>query len=185
MTSGLRADFSGAIHKTQILKGIPKASKYQATSWTAETVKELMRSAADRQISIKVHHANKTGMMGRNIGHLIAAGDDKWTIAIGTGIGGKQTVPYAKYQDEGGTTHPTVTKRMRGWAWYMYAKWKEERFRWLALTKKSKLDVVIPASRWFTSIIEQRKPILTAQMQPAAVLKVAEMTAGSSAGELA
>jgi hypothetical protein len=144
-----------------------------------------MRSAADRQISIKVHHAKKTSMMGRNIGHLIAAGDDKWTIAIGTGIGGKQTVPYAKYQDEGGTTHPTVTKRMRGWAWYMYAKWKEERFRWLALTKKSKLDVVIPASRWFTSIIEQRKPILTAQMQPAAVLKVAEMTAGSSAGELA
>ena len=182
---GLRADFSGAIRKTEVLKTLPKAHKYQATSWTAETIKALMRSAADRQISTRVHHSKKTAMMQRNIGQLIGVGDDKWTIAIGTGIGGKQSVPYAKIQDEGGTTHPTVTKRMRGWAWFMYAKWKEERFKWLALTKKSKLDVNIPASKWFTSIIEQREPILSAQMQPAAVLKVAEMMAGSSAGKLA
>ena len=183
--AGLRADFSGAIRKTEVLKTLPKAHKYQATSWTAETIKELMRSAADRQLSVRLYHSQKTSMMGRNIGKIIGEGDDKWTIAIGTGIGGKQSVPYAKIQDEGGTTHPTVTKRMRGWAWFMYAKWKEERFRWLALTKKSKLDVHIPASKWFTSIIEQREPILSAQMQPAAVLKVAEMMAGSSAGKLA
>lgn len=185
MTIGLRADFSGAIHKTQVLKNIPSSSKYQATSWTAETIKALMRSAADRQISGQVHHGKKTSMMGRNIGQMITAGDDKWTIAIGTGIGGKETVPYADIQDKGGTTHPTVTKRMRGWAWYMYAKWGEERWKWLALTKKSKLDVKIPASKWFTSIIEKREPILSAMMQPGAVLKVAEMMAGSSAGKLA
>lgn len=183
--AGLRADFSGAIRKTQVLKTLPKAHKYQATSWTAETIEALMRSAADRQLSIRLYHAKKSGMMGRNIGKIIGEGDDKWTIAIGTGIGGKQTVAYADIQDKGGTTHPSVTKRMRAWAWFMYRKWKEERFKWLALTNKSKLDVVIPASRWFTSIIEEREPILSAQMQPAAVLKVAEMMAGSSAGKLA
>jgi len=177
---GLKADFSGAIRKTGTLKALPAAHKYQATTWTAEMVKELMRSAADRQISIRLYHAKKTGMMGRNIGKVITVGDDRWTITIGTGVGGKQSVPYAKIQDEGGTTHPSVTKRMRGWAWYMYFKWGEERFKWLALTKKSKLDVVIPASKWFTSIIEKQEPILSAMMQPNVVLQVAEIMASGA-----
>ena len=179
---GLRADFSGAIRKTQVLGALGRAHKYQCTSWTAETIKALMRSAADRQISTRVHHSKKTAMMQRNIGQLIGVGDDRWTIAIGTGIGGKQSVPYAKIQDEGGTTHPTVTKRMRGWAWFMYAKWKEERFKWLALTKKSKLDVNIPASKWFTSVIEEREPILSAMMQKNVVLQVAEIMGSGAVG---
>jgi len=183
--AGLRADFSGAIRKTETLKAMPAAHKYQATSWTAETIKALMDSARDRQLSIRLYHSQKTSMMMRNIGKVITVGNDLWTITIGTGVGGKQSVPYAKIQDEGGTTHPTVTKRMRGWAWFMYGKWKEERFKWLALTKKSKLDVNIPASKWFTSVIEKQEPILSARMQPGAVLKVAEMMAGSSAGKLA
>ncbi|MCJ7643289.1 MAG: hypothetical protein MUP28_02280 [Candidatus Aminicenantes bacterium] len=180
--AGLRADFSGAICKTQVLKALPKAHKYQATTWTAETIKALMDSAGDRQLSVRLYHSQKTSMMMRNIGKVITVGDDRWTIAIGTGVGGKQSVPYAKIQDEGGTTHPTVTKRMRGWAWFMYAKWKEERFKWLALTKKSKLNVVIPASKWFTSVIEKQEPILEGMMQPAAVLKVAEIMGGGGVG---
>jgi len=180
--AGLRADFSGAIRKTQVLGTLGRAHKYQATSWTAETIKALMRSAADRQISTRVHHSKKTSMMGRNIGKIITVGDERWIITIGTGVGGKQTVPYAKIQDEGGTTHPTVTKRMRGWAWFMYAKWKEERFKWLALTKKSKLDVNIPASKWFTSVIEEREPILSAMMQKNVVLQVAEIMGDGGVG---
>jgi len=175
---GLRADFSGAIRKTETLKNLPKAHKWIATNWSSETLKELIRSAADRQISIRLYHAKKGGMMHRNIGQLIAAGDDKWTIAIGTGIAGRQSVPYAKIQDVGGTTHPTVTPRMRRWAWAMYAQWGEERYKWLALTKKSKLTVNIWPSKWFTSIIEAREPILSARMQKAEVLKLAEMRAG-------
>jgi hypothetical protein len=185
MTIGLSVDFSGAVKKTNMLLNLGKASKYQCTSWTAETIRELMRSAADRQISVKIHHAKKTSHMGRNIGKIIAAGEERWSIAIGTGIGGKQHVRYAKYQDEGGTTHPTVTKRMRRWAWFMYSKWGEERYKWLALTKKSRLNVVIPPSGWFTSIIKQREPVLSAMMRKPAVLRVAEMMAGSSAGKLA
>lgn len=184
MTDGvrLRADFLGAIKKTQVLKGIPKAAKWQAKNWTADTIKELMRSADDRQLSIRLYHAKKTSMMKRNIGHLIATGDDKWTIAIGTGVGGKQTVPYADIQDKGGMTHPTVTKRMRRWAWAMYAQWGEERWKWIALTKKSKFTVNIPASKWFTSIIEKQEPILSAMMQPDVVLKVAEIMGSGAVG---
>jgi hypothetical protein len=180
---GLRADFSGAIRKTETLKALPKAHKYQATSWTASTIKLLMRSAANMQKSSK--YKKKTALMQRNVGYLVAAGDDKWTIAIGTGIGGKQSVPYAKIQDEGGTTHPTVTPRMRKWAWWAFYKFKEERFKWLALTKQSQLTVNIPESKWFSGVIAEQEPRLSALMQKPAVLKIAEMMASSSAGKLA
>jgi hypothetical protein len=181
----LRADFSGAIKKTQVLKTIPAAHKLQATYWSSDTLKELRQSAADRQISIHVHHGKKTGMMGRNTGQVVTGGDGKWIITLGTGIGGHQTVPYALIQDKGGTTHPTVTARMRAWAWFMYGKWKEERYKWLALTKKGKLDINIPASRWFSEVMEKREPVLAAMMQKVAVLRLAEMLAGSSGGPLA
>ena len=180
---GLRADFTGAIRKTETLKALPRAHKYQATSWTAETIRLLMRSAANMQKSSK--YKKKTSLMGRNIGQLIAAGDERWTIAIGTGIGGKQTVPYAKIQDEGGTTHPNVTDRMRGWAWAMFYKFKEERFKWLALTKQSQLTVNVPESKWFSGVIAEQEPRLSALMQKPTVLRLAEMMAGSSAGKLA
>jgi len=180
---GLRADFSGAIRKTETLKALPRAHKYQATSWTAETIKELMRSAAQMQKSSK--YKKKSSLMGRNIGQLIAAGDERWTIAIGTGIGGKQSVPYALIQDKGGTTHPVVTDRMRKWAWWAYYKFKEERFKWLALTKQGTLTVNIPESKWFSGVIAEQEPRLSAMMQKPVVLRLAEMMAGSSAGKLA
>jgi len=181
----LRADFSGAIKKTQVLKSLPRAHKLQATIWSGDTLKLLRESAADRQIALRVHHGKKTGMMGRNTGQMIVGGDGKWIITLGTGVGGKQTVPYAKIQDVGGVTHPTVSARMRAWAWFMYGKWKEERFKWLALTKKGTLDVTIPASRWFTEIVERREPILADMMSKTAVLRLAEMLASSSGGPLA
>ena len=180
---GLRADFSGAIRKTETLKELPRAHKDQATSWTAETIKLLMRSAANMQKSSK--YKKKTSLMMRNIGKEIQAGDERWRIAIGTGIGGKLSVPYARIQDEGGTTHPTVTPRMRKWAWWAFYKFKEERFKWLALTKQSQLTVNIPESKWFSGVIAEQEPRLSAMMQKPTVLKIAEMMAGSSVGKLA
>jgi hypothetical protein len=173
--SQITADFSGAIQKTKTLLRIPRATKYQTTSWTLETIKELKRSAADRQLSAKLHHGKKTSQMGRNIGKSISTDEAKWNILIGTGVGGTQSVKYALIQDQGGVTHPTVTKKMRGRAWAMYKQWGEERYKWLALTKKGNLSIPIFASKWFTSIIEKREPELTAMMQPAAVLRVAEI----------
>ena len=180
---GLRADFSGAIRKTETLKNLPKAHKYQATSWTADVIKLLMRSAANMQKSSK--YKKKTSMMMRNIGQLVAAGDERWTIAIGTGIGGKQSVPYAKIQDVGGTTHPVVTARMRKWAWWAFYKFKEDRFKAIALTKQGTLTVNVPESKWFSGVIAEQEPRLSMLMSKPAVLKLAEMMAGSSAGKLA
>jgi hypothetical protein len=169
---GLRADFSGAIRKTQVLKSLPAAAKHQATTWTTETIQALMRSAAAMQKSPK-----KTGMMGRNIGKVITVGNDTWTITIGTGVGGKQTVPYARIQDEGGTTKAHMIYAKSGGVLAFLWKGKDT-----FLSHVHHPGSKIPASRWFTKVIEERKPILAGMMQPNVVLKVAEIMGGGGVG---
>jgi len=171
---GLRADFSGAIRKTQVLKALPAAAKHQATSWTAETIQALMRSAASMQ---KSGPTRKTGMMGRNIGKVITVGDGHWTITIGTGVGGKQTVPYARIQDQGGKTRAHMIYAKSGGV--LAFPWKgKDTF----LSHVHHPGSNIPASKWFTSVIEDREPILEGMMQPDVVLKVAEIMGSGGVG---
>ncbi len=51
---------------------------------------------------------------------------------------------YARIQELGGPTHPTVTPKMRRWAWAMFYETKNPMYRGVALTKKAKLDIIIP-----------------------------------------
>lgn len=59
-------------------------------------------------------------------------------------------VPYAAIHNRGGTTHPTVTPKMRRFAWAQHYreagedKKKDTYWKRLALTKKPKLTVTIP-----------------------------------------
>jgi len=171
---GLRADFTGAIRKTQVLKSLPAAAKRQATSWTTETIFALMRSAAAMQ---KSGPTRKTGMMGRNIGKVITVGNDRWTITIGTGVGGKQTVPYARIQDQGGKTKAHMIYAKTGGV--LAFSWKgKDTF----LSHVHHPGSNIPASRWFTGVIEEREPILEGMMQPNVVLQVAEIMGGGGVG---
>jgi len=57
---------------------------------------------------------------------------------------------YAAIHEFGGDIHPTVTKKMRAWAWAMFHKTKNEMYRGIALTKKDKLDIHIPARPYLT-----------------------------------
>jgi hypothetical protein len=205
---GIQADFSGAFAKTRALKATPQAAKLQAQRWLSETRRDLQASAGAMKKSWAPGKA--IGQMPRNIGQYIATTGTGWVLGVGTGLGGTQSVKYAKIQDEGGTTHPKVTERMRRWAWYMaYAgtgaqgekmfratfghaargmarlagrQAKERSFglyRAIALTKKPTLTVPIPASRWFTSIIDRREPVLREMMDPQVVYNVAsQMTGG-------
>lgn len=83
-------------------------------------------------------------------------------------------VPYAAIHNEGGTVNPTVTPEMRRFAWAMFykasGKKKEkrgsilsnpdaERWKALALTKKSKLTVKIPKRQFLGESAELRKSI--------------------------
>lgn len=83
-------------------------------------------------------------------------------------------VPYAAIHNEGGTVNPTVTPEMRRFAWAMFYKTSgkkkgkkgsmisnpdAERWKALALTKKSKLTVKIPKRQFLGESAELRKSI--------------------------
>lgn len=55
------------------------------------------------------------------------------------------TVNYAAIHEFGGTVKPTVTPKMRRFAWAMFRKTKESMWKGLALTKKKQLNIRIPA----------------------------------------
>ena len=60
-------------------------------------------------------------------------------------------VDYARIHNEGGEVHPRVTPKMRKFAWAMSYKAKgaeKEKWKGLALTKKSKLDIRIPQRKF-------------------------------------
>ena len=193
----ITADFSGAIRQRATTLKLTRAHKFVVTEWAADTVRILKMQARAMQRS---GPGRKMGQLARNIGVLVGAEEERWTVVVGTGVGGTQSVPYAKIQDEGGTTHPRVTARMRRWAWFMYykeqgiqrralkkdfpnmpaamrketARMASSKYLGIALTKKEKLDVKIPATHWFSGVLEYRERDLQEMMSPEHVLKVAE-----------
>jgi len=86
--------------------------------------------------------AGRAILVGKGSGHLrrdprIVRTTPDYVI-VGTGL------PYARVHNLGGTTHPRVTAKMRGWAWARYMETKSEKYKAIALTKKARLDVKIP-----------------------------------------
>jgi hypothetical protein len=178
--SGIQADFSGALKKTAMLRSIPAAARMQLEKWATETVRDLKLSA--RETHMRGHGANKsTGQLWRNIGMEKSLTATEYHVSVGTGLQGFGKVKYAWIQDKGGTTHPTVTPRMRRWAWAMFYKMKDDKYKAIALTKKAKLDVRIRASGWFSNIIKRREPLLKGMMDAGAIKVVAERMEGKSA----
>jgi phage gpG-like protein len=65
------------------------------------------------------------------------------SIKIGT-----RGVTYAQIHNEGGTTNPTVTPRMRGWARHKFKKTGNPVYNAIANTKKKTLTVNIPQRQY-------------------------------------
>lgn len=107
--SGIQQDFKGAIFKTQTLKTIPKATKYLITKWAADTLKTLKRSAAGMK---KSGRGRKTGQLARNVGMLVSAGEDTYSVTLGTGLEAGKDVVYARIQDQGGEIRPRRAKAL-------------------------------------------------------------------------
>jgi hypothetical protein len=164
------------IAKRNAMRRLPAANKRMLTKWMSETVKEAMASAASMQ---KAGKGKKTSQMGRNVGMTVDATESSLRGLIGTGVGGRQTVKYASIQDKGDITHPTVTPRLRRWAWAMFYETKLDKYKWIALTKKLRLTVPIPESKWFSGVIDRRKELLDFMMSPAVVFDAA-MRMGSN-----
>lgn len=65
---------------------------------------------------------------------------------------------YARIQEYGGTTHPSVTDRMRKFAWFMFFKTNDDKWKRLALTNKSTLTIKIPARPYLRPAIKDAMP---------------------------
>lgn len=196
-------DTSGAVKKINTLKIIPNAYKKQLTAFGADTVKALRESA--RTLKSSYRPGIKSGALMRSVGMKIIPMGQVTALAVGTGIGtsekSKMAEKYARIQDTGGVTHPKVTDKMRRWAWAMHYKefGRETRglglrgsarkgawatwgatniYKAIALTKKDKLTVKIPATRWFSDVWEFRLSLLMSRyLNKDIVLKKAkEMT---------
>jgi hypothetical protein len=189
----ITVDLTGAIRKTQALKAIPSAFKYQVTSWVADTILELKRSAAGMQAS---GPGRKTGQMARNIGHEIKGTDAAFEVIVGTGVGGKQSVVYAGIQDRGGTIHKKnkrltipfpgvkgfareyqdtfVIKSKAGNTIICQRQGKKGKLKPLFLLRD---EVTLPATHWFSGPMAQRLAYLAAMTTPEAVFEVAQRRA--------
>jgi hypothetical protein len=199
----IEKDFSGAIRKTQAAKNVPVVFKRGVTEWAAETVRELKRSAALRQRSAQFG-GKKTGQMGRNVGMQIAGSENEYKVAVGTGVGGTETVKYASIQDEGGVitkknkmlTIPIggvqgtiknypggfFIKSRQGNVLYVVRKWAKDRGG-ASYHQTSGLiplfllrnSVTIPASHWFSTPMAWRLQVLEEYAKPENLMRIAEM----------
>jgi hypothetical protein len=196
-------DFSEALRKTQVLKALPRAFKKVVTSWGAESVRVLKRSAAGMQ---KSGRGRKTGDLARNVGMEIGREENAYRTLIGTGVGNTKSVVYARIQDVGGTIRPKNKKylaiplpgtkgvpknfpdafviRSRGGSLLIVQrKWKKvrggENYRQsseLVPLFVLKNEVRLPATYWFSGPMRQRIEYLEEAARPENVLKLAEMT---------
>jgi phage gpG-like protein len=72
------------------------------------------------------------------------------------------TAKYAAIHNEGGVVNIPVTPKMKKWFWYMYKRTRNEKYKLMALTKKSHFTFTMPKrqfmgdSQAFMKIIEDK-----------------------------
>lgn len=59
-------------------------------------------------------------------------------------ISAGENIPYAEIHNNGGTILVPVTKKMRKYFWMMFKKTNDEKYKWMALTKKEQMTINIP-----------------------------------------
>ncbi|MCZ2393404.1 MAG: phage virion morphogenesis protein [Chitinophagales bacterium] len=65
---------------------------------------------------------------------------DKKMVEIMAGEG----IPYAAIHNYGGTITVKMTDKMRKYFWYMHKQTGEDKWKWMALTKKEQFSIHIP-----------------------------------------
>lgn len=64
---------------------------------------------------------------------------------------------YAAIQEFGGTTHPTVTRKSRAFFWYMLKATGDEKWKGMALSKKSHFTVHIDARPYLRPAMDTKR----------------------------
>ena len=74
----------------------------------------------------------------KNSGKIDKADLNEVNISFGEGLN------YAAIHNEGGTITVKLSAKMKRYFWYMYKKTEDDKWKWMALTKKETLTIKIP-----------------------------------------
>lgn len=105
-------------------------------------------------------HDVNTGMRRKQ---LISGEGTKESIRQVTVTGGKiegtigSKVPYAEIHEKGGTTHPTITPKSRGYFWHVYMETGDDKWKAMALTKKDAFNVVLKPRPYLKPAVDEVK----------------------------
>lgn len=64
-------------------------------------------------------------------------------------------IPYARIHEFGGTITVPITPKMRRYFWYAYYQTLDDKYRFMALTKKTSFIITMPARPYFSPSIEE------------------------------
>ena len=143
----------------------------QVVSGTVELTQNLQK-LADLVSGVELEQALMQG------GFVIEAAakqnvEEQELIDTGNLRGGIQTVAvthelvevgpqaeYAAIHEFGGEVHPKVTDKMRGWAFAMFRETGKDIYLGIALTKKSNLDITIPARPYMRPALDENEALV-------------------------
>lgn len=74
-------------------------------------------------------------------------------------INAGQGLPYAEIHNKGGVINLTLTPKARKYFWYMYKQTENEKWKWMAITKKKMITVRIPQRQFIGNSKELDKRI--------------------------
>lgn len=171
------------------LFGFPKVFRYIYGTWARDCIKPLKESAQKLRKTARSKRAwGKSGELARNIGFELAGDEKEIKTTVGTGVGSAHSVIYAAIQDRGGTirkkekmlTIPlgNTVGRVADYDGF-FVKSKKGNVLFCQRDSKKQLkplfvlkdQVEIPATHWFSSVMEQRQKELERLLSPENVLK--------------
>ena len=181
--------------RVEALSMFLKAVRKIMTTWLTDTVKEAKVSAGSLKKTAGIRKGSKSGQLMRNIDFILQERGNVLHGEAGTGVGRAKSVVYSHIQDKGGTIRKknkllTVplgdtkgrianfpdgffVKSKKGNV--LYCQRQGKRLKPLFALKEK---VEIPATSWFSSVIDKRQPILNDMMKPENVFREALKLAG-------
>ena len=163
----INADFSESYEVIKKLGDMWPQIEQFGRAWVSETDRELKKSARN----MKKIYWRKTGLLARSVAGRVEKRDNGLSFVIGSGVYAQQA-PYAVIQDQGGTIRAKNKKLtipfegVKGWAreydgFFIKSKKTGATIMMEKSTKRPlftlKDEVKIPASRWFSAVIEKQK----------------------------
>lgn len=94
----------------------------------------------------------KTGRLSSSIDSKVTRKGPVIETVIGT------NVEYARIHEYGGVVRPTLTDKMREFAWAMFFKTKDDKWKGLALSSKSRLRIKIPPRPFLRPALQDAMP---------------------------